>query len=234
MDHRLQLDVVGEPTGLRPLGSERRVQEAADVLAAGIDPALGQLHGSVGGEQVRDVVPAVLVDVVAVSVLKVLQFVEGFDPAHQGFDALDAGGAGWTCGAWRAGDREEPRRRELGRIARHGAGHRIGEVEKRHMGLGIDRIGAGGRPVRRGLAARPGRRLGILAPAPVVVGDEARIEAQSADFPDALLLDEHVLVDAVLPRAPAAVGSGHGQLVQARVAQRGGQIDDRLQLQMVE
>ena len=76
VDHGLILDVVAEPVLARAFLAEHVEQERAHALAADVGAALRELDRAVRGEQVREIVPEILVEVVAVRARQVVDLVE--------------------------------------------------------------------------------------------------------------------------------------------------------------
>ena len=79
VNHRLVLHVVAEPAFGRAFLAEHVEQERAHALAADVDAALRELDRAVHGEQIREIVPEILVEVVAVRARQIVDLVEILD-----------------------------------------------------------------------------------------------------------------------------------------------------------
>ena len=223
MDDGLVLHVVAEPVLGRTFLAEHVEQERAHALAADVDTALRELDRAVRGEQVREIVPEVLVEVVAVRARQVVDLVEVLG-ARDLLLGLCEQGLGRRLrltparrprhrhGRAHRGDRRIARPAASFGIARRRTARGIVVMKRRDVRLRIDRIDARRRPVRRQLGARRRHGLRVAGPALVVVGNERREVAKIFDLPNAVVLDEGVLVDAFAPFAVALEDARHVEL----------------------
>ena len=69
VDHGLPLNVVAQPVLGGTLFAERVEEKSAHAFAPDVHAALCELHGTVGGEEIGQIVPEILVQVVAVGAL---------------------------------------------------------------------------------------------------------------------------------------------------------------------
>ena len=76
MNHGLILNVIAEPVLARPFLTEDVEQERAHALAPDVRAALRKLDRAPRREQVREVVPEILVEVIAVRARQVVDLVE--------------------------------------------------------------------------------------------------------------------------------------------------------------
>jgi hypothetical protein len=240
----LHLHVIAETAGDRAFlpAAEHRQQEFADARVAFVDAALGQLDPAVAREQVGEIVPEVLVEIVAVGARQIVELVEVFHATHGVFSSgqrrLHIGRFG-QASALRI--RHQRRGGELFTgaadfgVVRRFAGDRIAIVERRDVRFRIDGVRLRRRLVGRQLRACGRRGLRVLGPPFVVVGDERRIEMQRLEFPDAILFDEAVLVRAFAPSTGALIFAGHCELAAADASGHavGRDVDDGLELDVV-
>ncbi len=245
VDDGLQLQVIAEAAlhrSFMAIAREHVEKECAHMLTTPVHPSLRQLHRAVGGEQVRQVVEQILVQVVAVRALEILQRMEVLhppDPALRGcqdrIEVIDLRQPHLAAeGLQRRGGSLRPRPPD-GRVVRRLPGHRIAVVEGRDMRLRVDLVRLSWRPVRGDHRAGGRHRLGILAPTLVVVRDEGGIKVERPELPDSTLLHERVLVHALHPPALLVIDAGHVQLAAPRPCRQAVRrdVDDRLQLDVV-
>ncbi len=196
-----------------------------DMRGADEEAGIRHFARALGGEQVAEILPVEIVDIIAEGAGGILGALISGDAALLGLDHVDAGGGGF-------GRRARPARNGRGytcRIMRHPPGRGIGVGECR------DRAGRRCSTIGGRIAGR--YRLGdpALRPALRIVGLHARREVHLGDAPDAVAFDVTVLEGGGGPIGLAVIDPGHAEIEPARprLAPIGADRDDQVDLDVI-
>ncbi len=224
VDDRLHLHVIAELACHRSFMSTSKhlQQERAHMLPAFVHTALCKLHGAIPREQVREVVPEILVEVIPVCAREIVEFVEILHPRDGalGFSkrcfhilrAPSVEGLRFRVELFSGESRiRTADRRIVRRLTRNG----IAVVIRRDVLLRINLVQLARRMIRRQLRIDAWRRLCIFPPALVVARHERGIEVQRLNLPDAVALHVGVLVNAFAPGSLPAELAGHREFAAA-------------------
>src|SRR6185312_14928426 len=227
---RLQLDVIVHAPEAEAL-RRSQAEELADVGPPDIHPGEAGLEGAVADEQVRDLIPAPAVDVVAVDALQVLDLLL----------VLQQQGAMRQLGEPLRGASRGvygtliDRRPDIGRGARagivvvEGSNAGGGKSVALHLALAIRRMRQLAPPRGTGARGLWGNPTGLIRCA------ETGVVVERVDLPHAVILLIADLVDALGPRRTAAVAAEHRQCAPASLGALAAriQVNDRLDLHVI-